>query len=77
MARGENVLAEFGGRVPPSVFPYSLGPPLPTTQVAFCFAWSSLRVRVRVCVRVFVCVCVCLCVYLLNCTEPRNPALSS
>ena len=23
------------------------------------------------------CVYVCVCVYLLNCTEPRNPALSS
>ena len=25
---------------------------------------------------VCVCVCVCVCVYLLNCTEPRNPALA-
>ena len=24
-----------------------------------------------------VCVCVCVCVYLLNYTQPRNPALSS
>ena len=24
-----------------------------------------------------VCLCVCACVYILNCTQPRNPSLSS
>ena len=40
-----------------------------------------LCVNVCMCLSVFeskcVCVCVCVCMYLLNCTQTRNPALSS
>ena len=45
------------------------------------FEWKCLILESRVVVAFVVMsirnVCVCVCVYLLNCTYPRNPALSS